>query len=346
MSDYTPNFSFELPVLSSAPWKEAVDENFRAIDALLAQFVSVPNFVGQWMNSTVYVGGQVAFDNTSGDLYIAVLSHTSPASPTTFATDRTNNPTRWQLRDVSAASSAAAAAASASAAAASAIAAAASAATVASDSVRNTSGANVQVVKQSLSNNAPIITGFLSSSPGVTSANFLSIALNRTSTTVGLSGPVISLTGPDYPGIPSAITINTGVFGAYKVFLFDAAGGLSIPAALSVTTNISAAGRSDAPIISGTSATLPRSMIWHTGQSRAYGQHIDGSGNWVFGPCDGNGILSATWFWFSTSGAASFVTSSQSLHPSQPAPRSQQVARSSAMHCRSEPMRSSPPPSK
>ena len=53
--------------------------------------------VGVWDNSTAYTAGQKVIDAVTNDVYRVLTTHTSPATPTTFATDRTNNPNRWSL---------------------------------------------------------------------------------------------------------------------------------------------------------------------------------------------------------------------------------------------------------
>ena len=65
------------------------------IDGAMAQFLSIPNFAGAWINSTNYTVGQILLDPTDSSMRQCLVSHTSAAYPTTFAQDRANNPTYW-----------------------------------------------------------------------------------------------------------------------------------------------------------------------------------------------------------------------------------------------------------
>jgi hypothetical protein len=49
-----------------------------------------------WVNSTVYAIGARTRD-TDGSRWKCAVAHTSPAGPTTFASDRASNPTRWTI---------------------------------------------------------------------------------------------------------------------------------------------------------------------------------------------------------------------------------------------------------
>lgn len=116
-----------------------MNNNLIAIDAVLGQFNIGINLQGLWINSQAYVAGQSVIDGLTAHIWSCAISHTSAASPTTFLTDRTNNPTFWvditnpaipaAQSAINSAASAVTAAASQTAAAASATAAATSAAT-------------------------------------------------------------------------------------------------------------------------------------------------------------------------------------------------------------------------
>src|SRR5262245_34843463 len=49
-----------------------------------------------WANSHAYAINDQAMDSADSTIWKALIAHTSPATPTTFAQDRTANPTRWQ----------------------------------------------------------------------------------------------------------------------------------------------------------------------------------------------------------------------------------------------------------
>jgi hypothetical protein len=95
--DYTPYLRLAKPPFDDIPWDEAVNGNMDILDAFNALYMSVPNFTGVWTNSTTYVVGQNVLDNSVGRIFTCLLTHTSTASPTTFAQDRITYPTYWVL---------------------------------------------------------------------------------------------------------------------------------------------------------------------------------------------------------------------------------------------------------
>lgn len=95
MATLTLNYRFTLPAYDVPGWDTTVNANFTSIDAILAQFNAGINLQGLWTNSTVYTAGMSVVDGVTGQIWACGITHTSAATPTTFATDRTNNPTYW-----------------------------------------------------------------------------------------------------------------------------------------------------------------------------------------------------------------------------------------------------------
>lgn len=91
----TPFLRLNKPPFDSIPWDQAINGNMDTIDGAMAQFMTIPNFGGAWINSTSYTVGQTILDPSNSTMWTCQVSHTSAAAPTTFATDRTNNPTYW-----------------------------------------------------------------------------------------------------------------------------------------------------------------------------------------------------------------------------------------------------------
>lgn len=92
----TPFLRLMKPPFDSVPWDDAINGNMDIIDAFIAQYMHVPNYAGVWTNSTYYVVGQNVLDVGTSTIYQNLITHTSPAAPTTFAESRTANPENWQ----------------------------------------------------------------------------------------------------------------------------------------------------------------------------------------------------------------------------------------------------------
>jgi len=97
MTDYTPNFRFPLPEFNKKPWQNDFYSMARVIDATLSRYIQLTNFQGVWANSTAYTAGQRVVDEDVGNVYECLVSHTSPAAPTTFTADRLANSSRWKV---------------------------------------------------------------------------------------------------------------------------------------------------------------------------------------------------------------------------------------------------------
>lgn len=99
----TGNLQLAQPAYNSTGWDVHFNGNMAIIDAALSQFFVQNNFLGIWENSTAYDVGDVVVDSTNSNIYTCAVGHTSPASPTTFATYRTANPSHWTNTSVVAA---------------------------------------------------------------------------------------------------------------------------------------------------------------------------------------------------------------------------------------------------
>jgi hypothetical protein len=95
MTTYTPFLRLAKPPFDSMPWDEAINGDMDTIDAFIANFMSVPNYTGQWKNSTIYTAGQTTLDATNSTIYQCRMTHTSSALPATFAQDRVTFPGYW-----------------------------------------------------------------------------------------------------------------------------------------------------------------------------------------------------------------------------------------------------------
>src|SRR4249920_468815 len=91
---YTKFYRFPKTDFMSEPWIQGVWDSFDAIDALMYGQAAA-NGTSVWTNSTNYVLGNQAIDPVDASTWVCVTSHTSTASPTTFAQDRAAHPTYW-----------------------------------------------------------------------------------------------------------------------------------------------------------------------------------------------------------------------------------------------------------
>lgn len=95
MTTYTPYLKLAKPPFDTVPWDQAVNGNMDTLDGFIANFMSVPNYTGQWQNNTTYTAGQTTLDVTNSTIYQCRVTHTSSPLPATFAQDRTTFPGRW-----------------------------------------------------------------------------------------------------------------------------------------------------------------------------------------------------------------------------------------------------------
>jgi hypothetical protein len=78
----------------SEPWIQGIWDSFDAIDALMYSQAAA-NGTTVWLNATQYGPGMTVIDVTDGSTWICTTAHTSAAAPTSFAQDRTTNPSFW-----------------------------------------------------------------------------------------------------------------------------------------------------------------------------------------------------------------------------------------------------------
>lgn len=95
---YTQYYGFEQPSFDTVGWHTAVNGNFARIDALLKLSTVIASAGAVWANSTAYAVSDVILDQADYKYYRCLVAHTS-ASSGSFATDRTSNPTYWELVD-------------------------------------------------------------------------------------------------------------------------------------------------------------------------------------------------------------------------------------------------------
>lgn len=92
----TKNFKFVKPAFNKKPWQQNFYDSLDAIDAVLARYILVSNFVGVWNQATAYQATQRVVDTVGGAIYTCNVNHTSTAI-NTFAQDRIANPTFWTI---------------------------------------------------------------------------------------------------------------------------------------------------------------------------------------------------------------------------------------------------------
>lgn len=93
-TSFTTHFRFGLPDFLSSPWQADWYTLVQLMDKVLYE-VALGTIISVWANSTVYAVGNIRIDPNLGTIWTCLVAHTSAASPTTFATDRTNHPTFW-----------------------------------------------------------------------------------------------------------------------------------------------------------------------------------------------------------------------------------------------------------
>jgi hypothetical protein len=90
----TPNYSFELVDFNVNPWHTKEHNNWRIIDTVFSNFLTVSNLQGVWENAIAVTIGQKYVDPDLSTMWECLVAHTT-ASTGTFATDRTNNASYW-----------------------------------------------------------------------------------------------------------------------------------------------------------------------------------------------------------------------------------------------------------
>ena len=94
MATKTPNFSFELVDFNTRPWGSKEHDNWRIIDAVFSNFLTVTNLQGVWQNAIAVTVGQKYVDPDLGTMWEVLTAHTTPSSGT-FAASRTAVDSNW-----------------------------------------------------------------------------------------------------------------------------------------------------------------------------------------------------------------------------------------------------------
>lgn len=93
IESYTDNYGLAIIDFDARGWHDAANQNMTDIDTIIKTITGLGFVV--WKNSTAYVDGDLVVDSTTNVMYECNVDHTSAASPTTFASDRSSNPTYW-----------------------------------------------------------------------------------------------------------------------------------------------------------------------------------------------------------------------------------------------------------
>ena len=101
IEEYTKNFKFIIPEFNVATWHTEIKENFKAIDALIANFVQSQQYKGAWKQVTQYEVGDLVYisdedSNNYGGLFKVLVDHITTADD--FDTFLGNNPTYYDLQ--------------------------------------------------------------------------------------------------------------------------------------------------------------------------------------------------------------------------------------------------------
>lgn len=101
IEEYTKNFKFMIPEFNVATWHTEIKENFKAIDALIANFVQSQQYKGAWKQVTQYGVGDLVYisdenSNNYGGLFKVLVEHITTADD--FDTFLRNNPTFYNLQ--------------------------------------------------------------------------------------------------------------------------------------------------------------------------------------------------------------------------------------------------------
>ena len=101
IEEYTKNFKFMIPEFNVATWHTEIKENFKAIDALIANFVQSQQYKGAWKQVTQYEIGDLVYisdenSNNYGGLFKVLVDHITTADD--FDTFLGDNPTYYDLQ--------------------------------------------------------------------------------------------------------------------------------------------------------------------------------------------------------------------------------------------------------
>lgn len=92
---YTTFVRAPKPAFNQGPWHTDMHTALDRLDAAIYNAIVAAQIASSWANSTAYSIGEVVIDTSDGSFWVAMVAHTSAASPTTFAATRAANPTYW-----------------------------------------------------------------------------------------------------------------------------------------------------------------------------------------------------------------------------------------------------------
>ena len=101
IEEYTKNFKFMIPEFNVATWHTEVNENFKAIDALIANFVQSQQYKGAWKKVTQYEISDLVYISDEDSDYYGFLMRVKVNHITTgddFDTFLANNPTYYEVQ--------------------------------------------------------------------------------------------------------------------------------------------------------------------------------------------------------------------------------------------------------
>ena len=90
----TTNFNFELIDFDTIPWHTKEHDNWRLVDAVFSQYISIAGIQGVWSNSIAVAVDDKYVDSELGTIWTVLVAHTT-ASTGTFDEDRTTNTSFW-----------------------------------------------------------------------------------------------------------------------------------------------------------------------------------------------------------------------------------------------------------
>ena len=90
----TPNYSFELIGFNTDPYHEKEHDNWRIIDSVFSNFITVTDLKGVWQNAIAVTVGQKYVDAELGTMFEVLVAHTTPSTGL-FAASRTSVPANW-----------------------------------------------------------------------------------------------------------------------------------------------------------------------------------------------------------------------------------------------------------
>ena len=101
IEEYTKNFKFMIPEFNVATWHTEIKENFKAIDALIANFVQSQQYQGAWKQVTSYIINDLVYISDEDSDYYGYLMRVKVNHTTTgddFDTFLANNPTYYEVQ--------------------------------------------------------------------------------------------------------------------------------------------------------------------------------------------------------------------------------------------------------